>query len=283
MRERDRGTGPCWRIIAAMLLAVDIGNTQTHIGAFEGAELAHDWRLRTDPGATSDELAALLAKLLDLDGHGFEQIDGVIISTVVPQLGPEYRKLAGRHMGGGFLKVGPSLKTGMPILVDNPHELGADRLVNAVAAHDRVGGACVTVDFGTSTNFDVVSGAGEYLGGVIGPGVEISLEALTARTAKLPRIDVADPSAAIGKNTVAAIQSGFAFGFAGLVDGVNGRLADELGEPPRTIATGGLAATIAPHCETIDDVDPLLTLRGLRLIWERNAGTNASDAAGRSE
>jgi type III pantothenate kinase len=189
----------------------------------------------------------------------------------VPQLGPEYRRLCDRHIGGGYLKVGPNLKTGMPILVDNPHELGADRLVNAVAAHDQVKGACVTVDFGTSTNFDVVSSAGEYLGGVIGPGVEISLEALTDRTAKLPRIDVARPKGAIGKNTVMAIQSGFAYGFAGLVDGINRRLSVELGEQPRTIATGGLAATIAPHCETVDAVDPMLTLRGLRLIHELNA------------
>ena len=140
-----------------------------------------------------------------------------------------------------------------------------------MAAHNHVRGACVIVDFGTSTNFDVVSGSGEYLGGVIGPGVEISLEALTARTAKLPRIDVSSPPGAIGKNTVAAIQSGFAYGFAGLVDGVNRRLLDELGEPARSIATGGLAATIAPHCETIDEVDPLLTLRGLRLIWALNS------------
>jgi type III pantothenate kinase len=254
-----------------MLLAVDIGNTQTHIGAFDGGDLAHDWRLGTDSSITSDELAATVSNLLELDGLGFDAIDAMIVSTVVPQLGPEYRKLSERHMAGAFLKVGPNLKTGMPILVDNPHELGADRLVNAVAAHDHVHGACVTVDFGTSTNFDVVSGSGEYLGGVIGPGVEISLEALTARTAKLPRIDVSSPPGAIGKNTVAAIQSGFAYGFAGLVDGINRRLLDELGEPARSIATGGLAATIAPHCETIDEVDPLLTLRGLRLIWELNA------------
>jgi type III pantothenate kinase len=254
-----------------MLLAVDIGNTQTHIGAFDGAELARDWRLGTDPSATSDELAATLANLLELDGLRFGSIDAAIVSTVVPQLGPEYRRLCDRHIGGGYLKVGPNLKTGMPILVDNPHELGADRLVNAVAAHDQVKGACVTVDFGTSTNFDVVSSAGEYLGGVIGPGVEISLEALTDRTAKLPRIDVARPKGAIGKNTVMAIQSGFAYGFAGLVDGINRRLSVELGEQPRTIATGGLAATIAPHCETVDAVDPMLTLRGLRLIHELNA------------
>jgi type III pantothenate kinase len=253
-----------------MLLAVDIGNTQTHIGAFDGTDLAHDWRLGTEPHVTADELAVTLSSLLALEGLSFASIDATILSTVVPQLGPEYRELCQRHMRGEFVKVGPSLKTGMPILVDNPHELGADRLVNAIAAHDHVKGACVTVDFGTSTNFDVVSGAGEYLGGVIGPGVEISLEALTARTAKLPRIDVSSPPSAIGKHTVAAIQSGFAYGFAGLVDGINGRLADELGEKASYLATGGLAATIAPHCETIDEVDPLLTLKGLRLIHERN-------------
>jgi type III pantothenate kinase len=253
-----------------MLLAVDVGNTQTHLGVFEGAELAHDWRLATEPHATADELAATISNLLGLEGLGFSVLDGAIVSTVVPQLGPEYERLCARHIGEGGLIVGPQIRTGMPILVDNPHELGADRLVNAVAAHDRVRGACVAVDFGTSTNFDVVSGAGEYLGGVIGPGVEISLEALTARAAKLPRIDLAGPGAAIGKSTEAAIQSGFAYGFAGLVDGINRRLAEELAEGATFLATGGLAATIAPLCESIDEVDALLTLKGLRLIHERN-------------
>jgi type III pantothenate kinase len=254
-----------------MLLAVDVGNTQTHLGAFDGADLAHDWRLATERHATADMLASRIATLLELDGLSFDSLDGAIVSTVVPQLGPEYEGLCERHIQGTFLMVGPQLKTGMPILVDNPHELGADRLVNAVAAHAKVKGACVAVDFGTSTNFDVVSGAGEYLGGVIGPGIEISMEALTARTAKLPQIDLSRPGSAIGKHTQGAMQSGFAYGFAGLVDGIDRRLADELGEPTRFIATGGLAQTIAPLCETIDDVDPLLTLRGLQLIYERNA------------
>jgi type III pantothenate kinase len=256
-----------------MLLAVDVGNTQTHLGAFRDAELGRDWRLTTLPSATADELAATVSDLLRLEGLGFEGIDGAIVSTVVPQLGPEWEELCARHIDGPCLIVGPNLKTGMPILVDNPHELGADRLVNAVAAHARVKGACVAVDFGTSTNFDVVSGAGEYLGGVIGPGVEISMQALTARAAKLPRIDLSAPEGPIGKDTTAAIQSGFAYGFAGLVDGIDRRLADELGESATFIATGGLAHTIAPHCETIDEVDELLTLRGLRLIYERNNGT----------
>jgi type III pantothenate kinase len=258
-------------MLPRMLLAVDVGNTQTHLGAFDGAELAHDWRLATAPNATADDLAATISDVLALDGLGFGSLDGAIVSTVVPQLGPEYERLCQRHMDSSCLLVGPNLKTGMPILVDNPHELGADRLVNAVAAHAKVRGACVTVDFGTSTNFDVVSGAGEYLGGVIGPGVEISMEALTARAAKLPRIDLSAPEGAIGKHTQAAIQSGFAYGFAGLVDGINRRVAVELGEKATVIATGGLAHTIAPHCETIDEVDELLTLTGLQLIYERNA------------
>jgi type III pantothenate kinase len=256
-----------------MLLAVDVGNTQTHLGAFDGAELAHDWRLFTDPHATADELAATISNLLALEGLAFSSLDGAIVSTVVPQLGPEYEALTERHTGKRCLLVGPNLKTGMPILVDNPHELGADRLVNAVAAHAKAKGACVTVDFGTSTNFDVVSGAGEYLGGVIGPGVEVSLEALTARAAKLPRIDLSAPEEPIGKHTQAAIQSGFAYGFAGLVDGIDRRLAEALGEQATFIATGGLAGTIAPLCETIDEVDELLTLRGLQLIYDRNKGT----------
>jgi type III pantothenate kinase len=253
-----------------MLLAVDVGNTQTHLGAFRGSELGRDWRLTTLPRATADELSATVSDLLELEGYGFDEIDAAIVSTVVPQLGPEWAELCGRHVEGPCLIVGPSVKTGMPILVDNPHELGADRLVNAVAAHAKVRGACVAVDFGTSTNFDVVSGAGEYLGGVIGPGVEVSLEALTARAAKLPRIDLSAPEGPIGKHTQAAIQSGFAYGFAGLVDGIDRRLAVALGEKATYIATGGLAHTIAPLCETIDEVDELLTLRGLQLIYERN-------------
>ena len=253
-----------------MLLAVDVGNTQTHIGAFDGAELAHDWRLTTEPSATADELLATLATLLRVADLGLDALDGTIVSTVVPQLAPEYERLCESHLGISCLMVGPNVKTGMPIRVDNPHELGADRLVNAVAAHDRIDGACVSVDFGTSTNFDVVSAKGEYVGGVIGPGAEVSMEALTSRTAKLPQIEISRPESAIGRNTVAAIQSGFGHGFAGLVDGINRRIGEELDGKPTYIATGGLAETIAPLCETIDEVDPLLTLRGLLLIHGMN-------------
>jgi type III pantothenate kinase len=253
-----------------MLFAVDVGNTQTHLGVFDDSELVVHWRFATDSSATSDELAVTISGLLALQDLEPGRLDGAIISTVVPQLGPEYERMCERLIGRECLMVGPRVRTGMPILVDNPHELGADRLVNAVAAYDRAGGACVAVDFGTSTNFDVVSAAGEYLGGVIGPGVEISMEALTERTAKLPRIDLAKPGRAVGKNTQEAMEAGFVHGFAGLVDGIARRVADELGGDAMFIATGGLAAAIVPFCDSIDEVDDLLTLTGLRLIYDRN-------------
>ena len=256
-----------------MLLGADVGNTQTHFGVFEDEELVAHWRFATEPSATADELAIKVIALLELRGIERGRLDAVIVSTVVPQLGPEYARMFERHIDNGersYFEVGPSVRTGMPILVDNPHELGADRLVNAVAAHDRVQGACITVDFGTSTNFDVVSQAGEYLGGLIGPGVEISLEALASRTAKLPMIDLSEPGDAIGRHTRSAIRSGTVYGFAGLVDGIVRRVADELDGEPRVIATGGLAGAIVPHCETVDEVDDLLTLNGLRLIYARN-------------
>ncbi len=194
------------------------------------------------------------------------------MSSVVPILAREYEQLIRRYLDGKGALVGPSLKTGMPIRIDNPQELGADRLVNAVAAYERVGGACIAVDFGTALNYDVVSSAGEYLGGVISPGIEISLEALAARTARLPRVDIEDPKHAIGKGTKEAIQAGVVYGFAGQVDGLLGRLRDELGEEATAIATGGFAQAIVPFCDQIDEIDDLLTLNGLKLIWERNRG-----------
>jgi type III pantothenate kinase len=253
-----------------MLLAIDVGNTQTHLGTFEGERLIEHWRFATDAEATADELAVTVSGLLRLRAIETGSLDGSIVSTVVPQLGPEYARMCERNLPQACLMVGPSVRTGMAIKIDNPRELGADRLVNAVAAFDRVGAACVAVDFGTSTNFDVVSGHGEYLGGVIAPGVEISMEALSERTAKLPRIDLAEPGEAIGRNTQAAIQSGVAYGFAGLVDGICRRLAAELDDEATFIATGGLAAAIVPFCDTIDVVDDLLTLTGLRLVYELN-------------
>lgn len=254
-----------------MLLAVDIGNTQTHLGAFRGTDLAEHWRFRTVSGATGDEIAERIAGLLALSGIDRHEIDSTVVSSVVPPLGREYEVMARRYFDAPCLQVGPGIKTGMAIRIDNPYEVGADRLVNAVAAFDRVAAACVVVDFGTGINFDCVSGAGEYLGGAIAPGVEVSLTALTERGARIPRIDLAEPEAAIGKSTKGAIQSGVIFGFAGLIDGIARRFEAELGEGIDFIATGGLAHAIVPYCETIDLVDDLLTLNGLRLIHELNA------------
>ncbi|MGI8633561.1 MAG: type III pantothenate kinase [Solirubrobacterales bacterium] len=254
-----------------MLLALDVGNTQTHIGVFEGSRLAEHWRFATDRAATGDEVAVVVRGLLGLSGIDFEDIDATIVSSVVPRLGPEYLQMAERHLGGEVQIVAPGLRTGMPIRMDNPHEVGADRLVNAVAAYDRFKGPCAVVDFGTAITFDVVSAGGEYLGGVIAPGIEISLEALSERAAKLPRIDLAAPASVVGKTTQASIQSGVMYGFAGAIDAIARRVSEEVGLDMRFIATGGLAATVVPHCAAIDEVDDLLTLTGLQLLHARNA------------
>jgi type III pantothenate kinase len=254
-----------------MLLVVDIGNTQTHFGTFDGAELREHWRFATVRESTADELGAKLANLLALRGLGFGDLRGSIVSSTVPQLGAEWRQVGERYLGDTTLVVGPGIRSGMPIRYENPREIGADRLVNAVAAYDKVGAACVVVDFGTAITFDPVSAEGEYLGGVIAPGVEISMEALTERAAALPKIDLVPPRSVIGKTTVDAIRSGVVYGYAGLVDGILRRLRDELGAEAATIATGGLAAAIVPYTDEIDEVDDLLTLTGLRLLHERNA------------
>jgi type III pantothenate kinase len=253
-----------------MLLVVDVGNTQTHFGAWQGDELLEHWRFATVRHSTADELGAALRNLVELRGVGLADLDGSIVSSTVPQLEPEWVGMAERYLGHRMLSVGPGLRTGMPIRIDNPRELGADRLVNAVAAHARFGGACISVDFGTAVNYDCVSAQGEYLGGVIAPGVEVSLDALTTRGAKLPKIDLLPPRTAIGKSTVEAIRSGVIYGYAAQVDGLIERLVAELGDDPDVIATGGLAGAIAPFCDSIDEIDDLLTLRGLKLLFERN-------------
>jgi type III pantothenate kinase len=253
-----------------MLLAVDIGNTQTHIGAFRDAELVEHWRFATVRESTADELGAALRNLLILRGLGFDDIDASIVSSTVPRLGTEWSGVATRYLDHSMPIVGPGMRTGMPIRIDNPRELGADRLVNAIAAYDRLGGPCIVVDFGTAITFDAVSHDGEYLGGIIAPGAEISLQALIDHAEKLPQIDLAEPRSLIGKSSVDAIQSGMVYGFAGLVDGIVHRMRAELGEETSTIATGGLAGVVFPFTETIDEADDLLTLTGLRLIHERS-------------
>jgi type III pantothenate kinase len=253
-----------------VLLAIDVGNTQTHIGAFDGADLVEHWRFGTDAEATADELAIRVTNVLRLRDLELASIDGSIVSSVVPELTPEYGQMAKRYLEARHLSVVPGIKTGIAIRMDNPHELGADRLVNAVAAFDRFGGPCAVVDFGTAITFDAISGEAEYLGGVIGPGVRVSMEALTERAAKLPKVELAEPPGVIGKTTQASMQSGMIYGFAGAIDSIARRLVVELGEETNFIATGGGAEAIVPYCEMVDEIDDLLTLTGLRLVWRLN-------------
>src|SRR3954469_18435446 len=260
-----------------MLLVVDVGNTQTHLGTFEGEALVQHWRFATVRTSTADELGAALRALLALRGMAFGDIDASIVSSTVPQLRPEWTATARRYLGHEMLVVGPGLKTGMPIRYDNPREIGPDRLVNAVAGYARLGGPCVVVDFGTAVTDDVVSADGGYLGGVIFPGVERSREALSARAAALPKIDLIEPRTLIGKSTVDAIRSGVLFGFAAMVDGIVARLREQLGAETKALATGGLASLVVPYCDSIGFVDDELTLPGLRLIWERSQDAAADE------
>ena len=253
-----------------MLLAVDVGNTQTHFGTFEGERLLEHWRFATVRQSTADEIGAALSNLLQLRGYGFEDVQASIVSSTVPQLEPEWTAVASRYLGHEMIAVGPGTKTGMAIRYDNPREIGADRLVNAVALRERFGGQAVCVDFGTATTFDVVSHDGEYLGGSLMTGIEISLEALSERGARLPKIELAPPRSTIGKNTIDAIRSGVVFGYAGACDAILRRIYEELGETTDVVATGGLARLVVPYSEEIELVDDMLTLTGLRLLHERN-------------
>jgi type III pantothenate kinase len=253
-----------------MLLAIDIGNTQTVAGLFSGAELIGHWRLHTDKDRTSDETRLWLRSLLEMEGHTPESIEGVVVSSVVPSVTARFRAVGSKLTGAEVVVVEPGVKTGMPILIDNPREVGADRVVNAVAARERYGAPVIVIDFGTSTNFDVVGPDGSYLGGAIAPGLVIATNALIAGAAALRNVEFLPPRSPIGKGTVEAIQSGALYGHAGLVDGITERLAAQVDGDVARIATGGLASTIVPHCRSVDTIDEFLTLDGLRLIHEMN-------------
>ena len=261
-----------------MLVTIDVGNTQTVIGLFgpgdgpagSGPDLLHTWRVATVSQRTADELALLLSQLFDLEDLDLAgTVSGLAVASVVPRLRTAMREMADRWLPVPTVIVEPGIKTGMPILYDNPREVGADRIADAVAAFDRYGGPTIVVDFGTATTFEVVSAKGEYLGGVILPGIEISLEALFARAALLPRVELVEPPTVLGKNTVESVQSGAIYGFAAQVDGLCQRLEQEVG-PATVVATGGLAGLIGPVTHSVDHHEPWLTLQGLRIIYGRN-------------
>lgn len=252
-----------------MLLTIDVGNTQVAIGMFRDEELVGHWRFSTK-AQTSDEMRWELLGVLSLDGFAPSDIGGVVVSSVVPSITATMRSVAPALSHGPVLVIGPGIRTGMSIEIDNPREVGADRVVNAVAGRERYGSPVIIVDFGTSTNFDVVSPDGAYIGGVIAPGLEISTRALISGTAALRRVEFIPPRSPIGKGTVEAIQSGALYGHAGLVDGILGRLIEEVGADPAVVATGGLAPTIVPYCSNVVTVDEYLTLDGLRIIFDRN-------------
>ena len=253
-----------------MILVVDVGNTNIVLGLYEGQSLRHHWRLSTNRSATVDEYGVMIHNLFQLAGVRAEQIEGVILSCVVPPIMNTLERLFEAYVGKQALVVGPGIKTGLNIRYENPREVGADRIVNAVAGIEQYGTPLVVVDFGTATTFDYIDASGAYLGGAIVPGIGISAEALYQRAAKLPRIELSKPKTVIGRNTVAAMQSGIIYGYAGQVDGIVKRIRQEFGVQPRVIATGGMADLIAGESETIETVNPLLTLEGLRIVYERN-------------
>jgi len=253
-----------------MLLALDVGNTNTVVGVFEGQTLLRHWRLSTRREGTRDEYAMLIKGLFDFAGLDFQRVSAVIISSVVPPLQGPLEEMVRQYFGIEPMVVGPGIKTGMPILYESPRDVGADRIVNAVAAFEAYGGPCIVVDFGTATTFDAISACGEYIGGAICPGIGISAEALFQHAAKLPRVDVTQPKAIIGRNTVGSMQAGLFYGYLSLVEGVVARMRAELGGRATVIATGGLAQLLLAESTAVDHVDPLLTLTGLRILFERN-------------
>ena len=250
-----------------MLLAIDVGNTQTVLGLYDGETLRDHWRVATESHRSGDELGALLEALVPQ----LDAVDGVCLSSTVPALVRSYEDFVGRFTPAKLLVLGPGARTGMPVRYDDPREVGPDRIANAIAARERYGAPAIVVDFGTSTNFDVVSAEGDYVGGVLAPGIEISMDALFERAARLFRVEFTAPPAVIGKTTAASLQSGLVYGFVGQVDEIVRRIRGELGTDARAIATGGLAELIAPHSRTIERVDPWLTLEGLRIVWSLNS------------
>ncbi|MGH2787468.1 MAG: type III pantothenate kinase [Actinomycetota bacterium] len=256
-----------------MLLAVDVGNTQTHLGVFDRRALQHEWSASTNPARTADELALLFGDFLALADLSFtSQISGVVMSSVVPRLTGELREMTNRYFGFPPVVVEPGVRTGIAVLTDNPREVGADRIANAVAAHALwPGEAVIVVDFGTATNLDVVSTRGEYLGGAIAPGIDSSAEGLFRAAAQIGRVELVAPPSVIGKTTVTCVQSGIMYGSAAMIDGLIDRICEELGGPMRVVATGGRAATVVEHCRRVERVEPALTLLGLREVYERNS------------
>ncbi|MFN2593966.1 MAG: type III pantothenate kinase [Actinomycetota bacterium] len=257
-----------------MLLAVDVGNTQTHLGLFESDDLIHEWRAATEPRRSADELALMFGEFLSLVGMSLAQdVDGLAVCSVVPRATQELRDLGRRYLDLDALVVEPGIKTGVPIKTDNPREIGADRIADVVGAREIFPeGPVIVVDFGTAIKVEAISARGEFLGGAIAPGIDTAATALFSATAQLRRVELIAPSSVIGRSTVTALQSGIVLGTAALVDGLIDRVADELGGEPKVVATGGLAPVVADHCRRIDVIEPILTLMGLRLIFERNAG-----------